>query len=145
MMTVSFPASYQTVGSRLLAFQVSEAERRRSTVNIGILGTGNLAVTLGAAWAAAGHSLLVTGRSPENARRAAARIGPAAEALGPREMPGRADAVVVAVAWDGLEPALALVGAAGGALQGKTVIDCTNPVDYATGTLGLESGSAGEV
>jgi len=73
-------------------------------VNIGILGTGNLAVTLGAAWAAAGHSLLVTGRSPENARRAARQIGPAAEALGPREMPGRADAVVIAVSWDGLNP-----------------------------------------
>ena len=114
-------------------------------MNIGILGTGNLAVTLGAAWAAAGHSLLVTGRSPENARRAAARIGPAAEALEPREMPGRADAVVVAVAWDGLEAALALVGAAGGALHGKTVIDCTNPVDYATGNLIPESGSAAEL
>ncbi len=114
-------------------------------MNIGILGTGNLAVTLGAAWAAAGHSLLVTGRSPENARRAAARIGPAAEALEPCEMPGRADAVVVAVAWDGLEAALALVGAADGALHGKTVIDCTNPVDYATGNLILESGSAAEL
>ncbi len=114
-------------------------------MNIGILGTGNLAVTLGAAWASAGHSLLVTDRSPENARRAAARIGPAAEALEPREMPGRADAVVVAVAWDGLEAALALVGAAGGALHGKTVIDCTNPVDYATGNLILESGSAAEL
>jgi 8-hydroxy-5-deazaflavin:NADPH oxidoreductase len=114
-------------------------------VNIGILGTGNLAVTLGAAWAAAGHSLLVTGRSPENARRAAGQIGPAAEALEPREMPGRADAVVVAVSWDGLEPALALVGAAGGALHGKTVIDCTNPVDYATGNLIPESGSAAEL
>ena len=114
-------------------------------MNIGILGTGNLAVTLGSAWAAAGHSLLVTGRSPENARRAAARIGPAAEALEPRQMPGRADAVAVAVTWDGLEAALALVGAAGGALHGKTVIDCTNPVDYATGNLIPESGSAAEL
>ncbi len=114
-------------------------------MNIGILGTGNLAVTLGTAWAAAGHSLLVTGRSPENARRAADRIGPAARAVEPREMPGQADAVVTAVSWDGLEPALALVGAAGGALHGKTVIDCTNPVDYATGNLILESGSAAEL
>ena len=113
-------------------------------VNIGILGTGNLAVTLGAAWSAAGHSLLVTGRSPENARRAAGRIRLAAEALEPREMPGRADAVVIAVSWDGLEAALALVGAAGGALRGKTVIDRTNPVAYATGNLIPESGSAAE-
>jgi predicted dinucleotide-binding enzyme len=145
MMTVSQSASYQTVGSHLLAFQVSETERRRSIVNIGILGTGNLAVTLGAAWATARHSLLVTGRSPEKARRAAGQIGPAGQALEPHEFPGRADAIVVAVSWDGLEPALALVVAGDGSLGGKTVIDCTNPVDYATGNLLPESGSAAEL
>jgi hypothetical protein len=30
---------------------------------------------------------------------------------------------------------LALVGAADRALHGKTVIDCTKPIDYATGNL----------
>jgi len=113
-------------------------------VNIGMLGTGNLAVTLGTAWAAAGHSLLVTGRSPEHARWAADQIGPAAEAVEPSKFPRRADAVVVAVSWDGLEPALVLIGAADGALSGKTVIDCTNPVDHVTGNLIPESGSAAE-
>ena len=113
-------------------------------MNIGMLGTGNLAVTLGASWAAAGHSLLVTGRSPGNARRAVDQIGPAAEAVKPSELPRRADAVVIAVSWNGLEPALALVGAADGALSGKTVIDCTNPIDYATGNLIPETGSAAE-
>ncbi|GAA3786584.1 hypothetical protein GCM10022226_00850 [Sphaerisporangium flaviroseum] len=39
------------------------------------------------------------------------------------------DVVVVAVAWDGLEAALTLVGAGEGSLAGKTVIDCTNPVE----------------
>lgn len=114
-------------------------------MNIGMLGTGNLAVTLGTAWAAAGHCLLITGRSEENARRAALLIGPAAEAVDPMELPRRADAMVVAVSWGGLLPALALVGAAGGSLSGKTVIDCTNPVDYATGNLLPESGSAAEL
>jgi hypothetical protein len=42
-------------------------------------------------------------------------------------------------------PHLALVGAAVGALHGKTVIDCTNRVDYATGKLIPESGSAAEL
>ena len=113
-------------------------------MNIGMLGTGNLAVTLGASWAAAGHSLLVTGRRPGNTRRAVDQIGPAAEAVKPSELPRRADAVVIAVSWNGLEPALALVGAADGALSGKTVIDCTNPIDYATGNLIPEAGSAAE-
>jgi hypothetical protein len=47
-------------------------------------------------------------------------------------------------AWDGLEEALRLVGAPGGMLGGKTVIDCTNPVDFTTGRLLPESGSAPE-
>ena len=114
-------------------------------MNIGMLGNGNLAVTLGAAWAAAGHSLLVAGRSQENARLAALRIGPAARVVDPAELPRLADVLVVAVSWDGLLPALTLVGAATGSLSGKTVIDCTNPVDYATGTLIPESGSAAEL
>ena len=113
-------------------------------MDIGILGTGNLAVSLGTAWAAAGHSLLLTGRSPQNALRAAGQIGPAAKALEPHDMGRRADVVIVAVSWEGLEPALTLVGAPDGTLQGKTVIDCTNPVDYATGDLIPQSGSAAE-
>jgi predicted dinucleotide-binding enzyme len=56
----------------------------------------------------------------------------------------QADVVVVAIAWDGLEQALRLVGGPDGSLSGKTVIDCTNPVDYATGRLLPETGSAAE-
>src|SRR5690606_26910159 len=55
-----------------------------------------------------------------------------------------ADVVVVAIAWDGLEQALRLVGGPDGALAGKTVIDCTNPVDHTTGHLLPETGSAAE-
>ncbi|MBO4270605.1 NAD(P)-binding domain-containing protein [Microbispora triticiradicis] len=106
------------------------------------MGTGNLAVTLGRAWAAAGHSLLVAGRDPRHARRAADRIGPAAEAADPAGLAARVDALVIAVAWEGLEAAVSLVGGPQGALTGKTVIDCTNPVDYATGELKPVSGSA---
>ncbi|NBE81402.1 NAD(P)-binding domain-containing protein [Micromonospora sp. NEAU-HG-1] len=114
------------------------------TVNVGILGTGNLATALGRAWAAAGHAVVVTGRSSENASRAAGQIGGTAEAVGPADFAARVDAVVVAVAWEGLEEALALVGAADGSLNGRTVIDCTNAVDFATGQLKPTSGSAAE-
>jgi 8-hydroxy-5-deazaflavin:NADPH oxidoreductase len=114
-------------------------------VNIGILGTGNLAVTLGRAWTTAGHTALLTGRNPQHAGEAAHRIGPAAEAVDPAGFAVRADVVVVAVPWAGLAGALALVGAPDGRLYGKTVIDCTNPVDYATGALLPASGSAAEL
>jgi hypothetical protein len=114
-------------------------------MKIGILGTGNLAVTLGKAWASAGHSIVVTGRNPDHAKAAAGQIGVAAAPVGPAELARLAEVVVVAVAWSGLERALTLAGGPEGALSGKTVIDCTNPVDYATGRVLPESGSAAEL
>jgi 8-hydroxy-5-deazaflavin:NADPH oxidoreductase len=114
-------------------------------VKVGIVGTGNLAETLGRAWAGAGHSLLVTGRNPRHAVEVAGRIGRTADAADPTGFASQVDVVVVAVAWDGLEAALNLVGAGEGSLAGKTVIDCTNPVDYATGELKPASGSAAEL
>ncbi|EOD64232.1 NAD(P)-binding domain-containing protein, partial [Amycolatopsis vancoresmycina] len=69
----------------------------------------------------------------------------AATAVEPAGFAGRADVVVVAVAWEGLETALSLVGGPRGALAGKTVLDCTNPVDFATGGLKPSSGSAAEL
>lgn len=114
-------------------------------MNIGLLGTGNLAVTLGKAWASAGHSIVVTGRNAEHRNFAAEQIGPAAAPVDPTDLADLADVVVVAIAWSGLEHALTLAGGPNGALSGKTVIDCTNPVDYATGRVLPESGSAAEL
>jgi len=111
---------------------------------IGLLGTGNHAVALGRAWTEAGRAVVVTGRDAGRAAAAAAGIGTAAEAVAPRELAGRADVVVVAVAWDGLDDALGLVGGPDGALAGTTVVDCTNPVDFATGRMHLAVGSAAE-
>lgn len=113
-------------------------------MDLGLLGTGNLAVALGKAWAAAGHSIVVTGRDAGRAKAAAEQIGAAATAIDPGRLAERAEAVVVAVAWDGLAEALRLVGGPDGTLSGTTVIDCTNAVDYATGRLLPETGSAAE-
>lgn len=114
-------------------------------MNVGILGTGNLAVTLGRAWATAGHSLSVTGRNVLHASEAADQIGHAAKTVDPADFATQADVVVVAVSWEGLETALSLVGGPQGSLAGKTVLDCTNPVDYETGELKPATGSAAEL
>ncbi|HZU58924.1 MAG TPA: NAD(P)-binding domain-containing protein [Actinocrinis sp.] len=114
-------------------------------MKIGLLGTGNLAVALGKAWTGAGHSMVVTGRSPERAKAAVEQLGASATAIEPNRLADQADVVVVAVSWAGLEHALRLVGGPDGRLAGKTVIDCTNPVDYTTGRLLVETGSAAEL
>jgi 8-hydroxy-5-deazaflavin:NADPH oxidoreductase len=112
-------------------------------MKIGFLGTGNFTVALGKVWAAAGHQIFVAGRSSDNATKAAAAVG--GTAVPPASLAGLAEVLVVAVAWEGLEPVLALAGAPGGALAGLTVIDCTNAVDYGTGRLKPETGSAAEL
>jgi 8-hydroxy-5-deazaflavin:NADPH oxidoreductase len=145
MEPVSHFVAYQSVGAALVAFSTTPLPIEEIAVNVGILGTGNLAVALGRAWAGAGHSLLVTGRNPQHAIEAADRMGRGAQAIAPADFAPRVDVVVVVVAWDGLEAALHLVGAAEGSLAGKTVIDCTNAVDYATGRLKPASGSAAEL
>ncbi|MGH8882171.1 MAG: NADPH-dependent F420 reductase, partial [Stackebrandtia sp.] len=95
--------------------------------------------------ASAGHSILVTGRSADRMKAAAEQVGAAATPVGPDQFAERADVVVVAIAWDGLAEALRLVGGPAGSLAGKTVIECTNPVDYTTGRLFPETGSAAEL
>lgn len=111
-------------------------------MKIGFLGTGNLAVALGRVWGAAGHEIYVAGRSSDNAAKAAAEVG--GTATDPAELAAVAEVIVVAVAWEGLEPILALAGAPEGGFEGKPVIDCTNAVDFATGRLKVETGSAAE-
>lgn len=112
-------------------------------MRIGLLGTGNLAVALGKAWAGAGRSIVITGRDADRARNAAEHIG-AATPVDPRILAEHAEVVVVAIAWTGLRDALTLIGGPAGALAGKTIVDCTNAVDYGTGRLLPETGSAAE-
>ena len=142
---MSHRGSYQSVGTGLLAFWEHRTQTKEYVVNIAILGTGNLAVTLGRAWTTAGHTPLLTGRNRQHASAAADQIGRAAEAVDPADVAARAGVVVVAIPWDGLAGALSLVGGPDGRLAGKTVVDCTNPVDYATGDLLPASGSAAEL
>jgi predicted dinucleotide-binding enzyme len=122
---------------------VTPHSTKENDVKIGLLGNGDLAVTLGKAWSSEGHSIVVTGRNRDQAS-AAEHIGAAARLVDPSDFADMADVVVVAIAWDRLANALALVGGPNGKLSGKTVIDCTNSVDYTTGRLLPETGSAAE-
>ncbi|HEY0695643.1 MAG TPA: NAD(P)-binding domain-containing protein [Kribbella sp.] len=80
-----------------------------------------------------------------HASEAADRIGDAAKTVDPADFATQADVVVVAVSWEGLETGLSLVGGPQGSLAGKTVLDCTYPVDYETGELKPATGSAAEL
>ncbi|MDH2414060.1 NAD(P)-binding domain-containing protein [Nocardioides sp. CER19] len=110
-------------------------------LRIAVIGTGNLASTLGATWVRSGQELSVFGRSFDRAAAVANEIGGTAIAASSVRAH---DLVVLAVSPDGVQEALTLVGAPGGALAGVPLIDTTNPIDWTTGRHLLASGSFAE-
>ncbi|HST41109.1 MAG TPA: NAD(P)-binding domain-containing protein [Conexibacter sp.] len=111
-------------------------------MRIGTIGSGTMAAGLGAGWARAGHELLIGGRSQERSAALAAQLGAPARALTPSAAAEQADAVLLAVLWEGVEEALRAAGGSDGALAGKLLIDCSNAVEHGVGTLLTPPGEA---
>lgn len=95
-------------------------------MRITIIGTGRMAVGLGAGWARAGHEVIFASRNPEAKADVAARVKGAkinhiAEAL------PEAEVVVIAIPYRAVEPFAREYAAQ---LQGKLVIDISNPFEH---------------
>jgi hypothetical protein len=113
-------------------------------MKISILGAGNVGGALGRAWAKRGHQITFGVPRPNDPKvqSLVAALGPAASA---RDVAGAAAAgevVVLATPWLATQEAIRLAGAH---LNGKLVIDCTNPLkpDLSGLTVGLDD-SGGE-
>jgi predicted dinucleotide-binding enzyme len=94
-------------------------------MNVGILGSGDVARTLGAGFVKHGHAVMLGTRDPKKlaewqAAHAKAKVGSFADTATFGEL------VVLAVKGEGALDVLKLAGAA--ALTGKAVIDTTNPI-----------------
>ena len=94
-------------------------------MNVGIIGSGDVARALGTGFLRHGHAVLLGTREPARlaewaARNPGARVGSFADAA------KFGDALVLAVKGDAALAALNLAGA--DALAGKTVMDATNPI-----------------
>ncbi|WP_306209622.1 NADPH-dependent F420 reductase [Actinoplanes sp. RD1] len=109
-------------------------------MHIGILGTGTLATALATSWTRAGHDVGIGGRSPERAAAAATASGARVRRL--PEIARDADAVLLAVHWQGAGDILEAAGAPGGALAGRPLIDPTNAVEHGIGVLTTAAGRA---
>ncbi|HEY9328825.1 MAG TPA: NAD(P)-binding domain-containing protein [Streptomyces sp.] len=105
----------------------------------GVLGTGGMAAALGGAWARAGHEVFIGGRDAAAAEALAGRIGAAGH--GTPAQAARYGEVVLLAVPAGVAPELAREHA--GALAGRTVVDCTNPLVPGPGGVMLTTG-AGE-
>jgi 8-hydroxy-5-deazaflavin:NADPH oxidoreductase len=105
-----------------------------SLVRIAIIGTGKVGAALAIGLKGKGHAVTLGTRSPEAAVALAAKTG-AALAL-PTEAADGADLVILALPWGAAEASVKSLGA----LAGKTVIDCMNPIGMVDGVLGLMLG-----
>ena len=102
-------------------------------MRIGILGTGNLATALATGWARAGHDITIGGRATTAAEAIAAKVGGTARPV-PAVADG-ADAVLLAVRWEGVTEMLTAAGGPTGGLAGVALIDPTNAVEHGVGVL----------
>jgi predicted dinucleotide-binding enzyme len=106
-------------------------------MRIGIFGAGTMADALGTRWAAAGHELMITGRTPDKTLALADRWGARTGSF--EEVAEFADAALIAVLYQGMTSTLARIG---DALGGKVIIDCNNPVEVEHFTLVTTPGSS---
>ncbi|WP_435828940.1 NADPH-dependent F420 reductase [Nocardia beijingensis] len=90
-------------------------------MRIGIIGAGAMARALGGGWSAAGHEVLIGGRSGSAAAESAASIGGQAGSIADAAAFG--DVVLLALPVPALPEVLHAVAEP---LAGRTVIDCTN-------------------
>jgi predicted dinucleotide-binding enzyme len=96
-------------------------------MKIGFLGAGRMAEALVPLWVAAGHELIVGGRTPERTAELAAQVGARAATL--REAAEEAQVLVLGVLYAGVAETLAVAGAGDGVLRGKILVDVNNPVE----------------
>lgn len=99
-------------------------------ISIGILGTGSVGRTLAAGLAEVGHDTVLGGRQPDRSELVewAAETGVGVVDLATAAEHG--EAVLLATSWDGAENAL---DQAGDGLDGKVLIDVTNPLVFDDG------------
>jgi NADPH-dependent F420 reductase len=109
-------------------------------MNIAILGTGNVGSGLAAAAVAAGHLVTVSAGTPASAQESAAKTG-ATVAASNRDAIEQAGVVVLAVPHGAVAGVVAELG---DALDGKVVVDATNPLNATYSDLTTSGVSAAE-
>lgn len=96
-------------------------------IALGVIGTGNVGRTLASGLAAAGHRVVVGGREPTRPELVSWSAEAGIEVAGVATAAAAGDVVILATAWDGVEGA---VTAAGRELDGKVLVDVTNPLTF---------------
>jgi hypothetical protein len=118
-------------------------------MKIGIIGSGRIGGALGKIWAAGGHQIMFSGSRDEQKLQALAQsAGVNASTGSPAQAAQFGDVVLLAVPWHQVDNALAKLNeviASVGSLEGKILIDATNPLNPESTILEIGwSNSGGE-
>jgi predicted dinucleotide-binding enzyme len=107
----------------------------QNRVEIAVIGAGNVGQALGERWRSLGHQVRYGVPEPTDgsySRLGAARVRLLSDAA------KNADVIVLATPWDAAETACRAIGP----IDGKIVIDCTNPVSMGPDGMGHALGFA---
>ncbi len=110
-------------------------------MQIAIIGVGNVGSAIAQAAINAGHEVILYAARPEATRQAAEKTG-ARAAASASEAAQRAELVVLAVPYGALSSVLSDLGTS---IDGKVVVDVTNPLNAAFTGLDTTSSAAEEV
>jgi len=101
-------------------------------MRIGVLGSGDVGRVLGAGLAGLGHQVMLGSRDPgqEKLKAWSKETGPKASTGTFAETASFAEIAILATLWAGTKSALDLAGPKN--LDGKVLIDATNPLDFSS-------------
>lgn len=112
-------------------------------MNIGFIGSGSVGSGLGKILSGKGHSVYFSARSTDKALSVAKSVGPGAQGGTVEEAARFGEVVLVATPWSSTAEAIS----AAGPLDGKIIIDCTNPLtsDLSGLSIGHTTSAAEEI
>ncbi len=109
-------------------------------VMIGIIGSGHVGSALGEVWAKAGNEVMLSSRHLENDRNVAAAIGANARAGTPQEAASFGQVLLLAVPYSAFPE---LIKSLGNSLNGKIVINASNPFPQRDGQIANQAREKG--
>lgn len=117
----------------LLPFATRLAEAADGPMTrIGIIGSGHVGSALGGVWAEAGNKVMFSSRHLEHDKRLAAEVGKGARAGTPRQAAAFGQVILFAVPYSAFPE---LVKSLGNSLNGKVVINASNPFPQRDGEI----------
>jgi 8-hydroxy-5-deazaflavin:NADPH oxidoreductase len=112
----------------------------KQPTRIGIIGAGNIGGAIGKLWAQAGHEVLFASRNPDELKGLVTESGPKTAAGFPKDAAEFGPVVFLAVPYG----AIPQIGKDfGSILEGKVVIDCSNPSPRRDGAMAEEARQKG--